>query len=153
MSIRELKTGAEPFMVAMIIIIIYALFRTDLQMNLLHSSRWSLMLLFSPSLCSRWMPPCRLYFLSVVISGIQGLSVPSSCRDIFHCPCHCLVAPAQSKSRSNVALPSRPSIFDTDTFLCKVLRLRHLLLSLGICQMLSCHQQSCRLLMLFWRYW
>ena len=31
-------------------------------MNLLHSWRWSLLLLFSPSLWSRWMPPCGLYF-------------------------------------------------------------------------------------------
>ena len=130
-----------------------ALFRTNIQMNLLHGSRCSLLLLFCPSLCSRWMPPCGISFWSVVISGIQGLSVPFSCRDIFHCPCQCLVAPVQSESRSNVARPSRPSIFGTYTFLCTVFRLRHMILSLGICQILSCYQQSCQLMMLFWRCW
>ena len=65
----------------------------------------------------------RALFWSVVISGIQSLSVTSSCLDIFHCPCQYLVAPMQSESRSNVAWLSRPSIFGTDTFLCKVFRL------------------------------
>ena len=130
-----------------------ATFWTFLQMNLLHGSRCSLLLLFRMSLCLRWMPPCGLSFWSVVIFGIQGLSVPSSWRDIFHCRRQCLVAPVQSESCSNVAWPSRPSIFGTYTFLCKIFCLRHMLLSFGICQILSCYQQSCRLMILFWRCW
>ena len=95
----------------------------------------------------------RAFFLSVVRSWIQGPSVISSWCDIFHCPCRCLVARMQSESCYNLVWLSHTSICGMDTFRCKVFRLRHMLLSLGIPQIISCHQQSCRLLMLFWRCW
>ena len=44
-------------------LLFFPIFRTDLQMNLLHVSRCSLLLLFCPSLCSWWMSPCRISFL------------------------------------------------------------------------------------------
>ena len=44
-----------------------ALFRTDLEMNLLHRSRWSLLLLFCLSLCLRWMPSCGICLISCEI--------------------------------------------------------------------------------------
>ena len=122
-------------------------------MNLLHGSHCSLLWLFRPSLYSRWMPLCEISLSSVVRSWIQGPIVLSSWRDIFHCLCWCLVARVKSEYFSNMAWPSRPSLFGTDNFRCKVFPLRHMLLSLGICKILSCHQQSCRLLMLFWKCW